>query len=193
MLAMDNPALDFLRERRSTPSRTLAAPGPDAAQLDTLLRVATRVPDHGRLVPWRLLRIEGDARLRLGDHLARICLAERPDAPQAVLDKERTRFAFAPLVLAVIARITPGHKIPEVEQRLSGGALCFQLLLSAQALGFGAQWLTGWAAYHPEVQRLLGLVDGEEILGFVHIGTATSPAADRDRPDPTSLLSTWPG
>ena len=93
----------------------------------------------------------------------------------------------------MIGTIAHGHRIPEVEQRLSGGAVCFQLLLAAQALGFGAQWLTGWAAYHPAIHARLGLAAGEEILGFVHIGTATVETAERERPDASALLSDWTG
>lgn len=101
------------------------------------------------------------------------------------------RFSHAPEVVAVIACLTPGHKIPEQEQLLSGGAVCFALLQAAQALGFGAQWLTGWAAYDPAVMRLLGLGDNERVLGFIHIGTAKEEAPPRPRPDPRGLLTEW--
>jgi nitroreductase len=106
-----------------------------------------------------------------------------------VVEKDRLRFSHAPLVLAVVARLTPGHKVPEQEQLLSGGALCFQLLLAADAMGFGAQWLTGWAAYDPEVSARLGLAGNERILGFIHLGTAREAAPERERPDAMSLLS----
>lgn len=190
---MDTEALAFLHRRRSTPSRLLADPGPDDATLARMLATALRVPDHGRLTPWRFLRIAGEARHRLGQALADVHAAEHPEAPAAVLDKERGRFSHAPVVVAVIGTIAHGHRIPEVEQRLSGGAVCFQLLLAAQALGFGAQWLTGWAAYHPAIHARLGLAAGEEILGFVHIGTATVETAERERPDASALLSDWTG
>lgn len=190
---MDTEALAFLHRRRSTPSRLLADPGPDDATLASMLATAVRVPDHGRLQPWRFIRIQGEARHRLGALLAQTWAAGHPDAAPAVLDKERGRFGQAPVVVAVVGRIAPGHRIPEVEQRLSGGAVCFQLLLAAQAHGFGAQWLTGWAAYHPAIHARLGLAPGEEILGFVHIGTASSEAQERERPDATALLSDWTG
>lgn len=190
---MDTEALDFLHRRRSTPSRLLAEPGPDAATLASLLATAVRVPDHGRLTPWRFLRIVGDARHRLGATLAEIHAAEHPEASAAALDKERGRFGHAPLVVAVIGTIVPGHRIPEIEQRLSGGAVCFQLLLAAQAHGFGAQWLTGWAAYHPAIHARLGLAADEEILGFIHIGTANAEPPERERPDASALLSDWTG
>lgn len=183
--------LDQLFSRRSTPSRLLGAPGPDDAQLHTMLAAAVRVPDHGKLTPWRFLRIRGEARLALGDALARRCRERDPDAPEAVVEKDRARFSFAPEIVAVIARLTPGHKVPEQEQLLSGGAVCFSLLQAAQGLGFGAQWLTGWAAYDPEIQRLLGVGPNERILGFIHIGTPMQEAPERTRPDPAELLSEW--
>lgn len=154
-----------------------------------MLESALRVPDHGRLQPWRFLAIRGPERDRLGELLARRSVERNPATPAAVLEKDRQRFSFAPLVIAVIARITPGHKIPEQEQMLSGGALCLGLLQSADALGFGAQWLTGWAAYDPVVTAALGLVENEKILGFIHIGTASEPVPERERPDPDALLS----
>ena len=131
--------LSALRHRRSTPSRLLGPPGPDAAQLRALLECAVRVPDHGKLAPWRFIAIAGDARLALGEFLAARSLERDPAAAPAVVEKDRARFSHAPLVLVVVARLLAGHKVPEQEQLLSGGALCFQLLLAADALGFGAQ------------------------------------------------------
>src|SRR4249919_2927741 len=136
--------LSALRHRRSTPSRLLGPPGPDAAQLRELLECTVRVPDHGKLAPWRFIAIAGEARTALGEFVAARGLERDPGAAPAVIEKDRARFSHAPLVLAVIARLLPGHKVPEQEQLLSGGALCFQLLLAADALGFGGQWLTGW-------------------------------------------------
>lgn len=182
-------ALQALDHRRSTPSRLLSEPGPDAAQLHRILATAVRVPDHGRLEPWRFILIRGDNRQRLGDVLARRAVERNPDALAAVLDKDRARFSQAPLVIAVIARLTPGHKIPEQEQLLSGGAVCLSLLQAADALGFGAQWLTGWAAYDPAVAATLGLSDSEKVLGFIHVGTAADRIAERERPDPAGLTS----
>ncbi len=180
---------DVLRHRRSTPSRALAAPGPDRLQLAEMLRCAVRVPDHGKLAPWRFLLIRGDARASLGDLLARRSLERHPGAAAASVEKDRMRFCHAPLVVGVIACLTPGHKIPEQEQLLSGGAVCFSLLQAADALGFGAQWLTGWPAYDPVVLERLGIASNELILGFIHIGTATCPAEERDRPDPSAITS----
>lgn len=186
-----NP-LEPLLQRRSVPSRQLTSPGPTPAQLEALLTAACRVPDHGRLVPWRFLTIEGDARSALGARLAERALARDPALAPEALDKERQRFSHAPLVVTVIARIQPGHRIPEQEQLLTAGCVCFALLQGAQALGFGAQWLTGWAAYDPAIMALLGLRPDERIVGFVHIGSVREQAAlDRPRPDAASLLTRW--
>jgi len=187
----DAIVFDVLDRRQSTPSRLLGEPGPDDDQVMRMLRTAIRVPDHGRLAPWRFLRIRGDQRAALGESLLSIYQADHPDASDAALDKERRRFASAPEVITVIGRITSGHKVPEIEQRLSGGAVCFQLLLAAQAFGFGAQWLTGWAAYHRRIHATLGLADNEEILGFIHIGTPAGSLPDHARPDVASLVSDW--
>lgn len=184
-------ALDFLLRRRSVPSRLLAAPGPDEPTLLALLTAASHVPDHGKLEPFRILRIEGRARLQLGEFLAELTRARQPDAQVAAIEKEQQRFASAPLVLAVIACITPGHKVPEQEQMLSAGCVCFNLLHAAHALGFGAQWLTGWAAYDTQVARYLGLTTQERVVGFVHIGTATGAAAERPRPNMLDKISSW--
>ena len=181
--------LQALQHRRSTPSRLLTEPGPDAAQLRQLLACAVRVPDHGRLAPWRFLSVQGASRHRLGELLAARSLERNPLAAEAVIEKDRQRFSHAPLIVAVIARITPGHKVPEQEQLLSGGAVCLSLLQAADALGFGAQWLTGWAAYDPVVAARLGVAEHERVLGFIHIGTAREPVAERERPDPSALLS----
>ena len=183
--------LSFLRRRRSVPSRLLGEPGPTPDQVQGLLAEAVRVPDHGKLAPWRFLAIQGPARQALGELLVARALELDPAAPSAAVEKDRHRFSHAPLVLAVIARLTAGHKVPEQEQLLSGGAVCFALLQGAQALGFGAQWLTGWAAYDPVVRARLGLGADETVLGFIHIGTAGAEAPERQRPDPRDLLTDW--
>ncbi len=185
-------SLDVLNQRRSVPSRQLGEPGPDEAQLRELLTAAIRVPDHGKLAPWRLVLIRGDARARLGAALAAMHLRHEPDAPPSVIEKDRSRFAHAPLIVAVVARIEEDHpKIPAQEQLLSAGLVAYNLLLGAQSLGFGAQWLTGWAAYDREAAALLGLAANERIVAFVHIGSAREPAPERTRPALEPLLSEW--
>ncbi len=184
-------ALAVLDARRSVPSKQLAVPGPDRATLLRMLQSAVRVPDHGKLVPFRFLAIEGPARLALGESLVARTLELDPAASQAALEKERSRFASAPCIVTVIARLTPGHKVPEQEQLLTAGSVCFALLQAAQALGFGAQWLTGWMAYDATVAERLGLQANEVIVGFIHIGTPVLEAPERDRPDPATLLGDW--
>ncbi|GAB3741461.1 nitroreductase [Silanimonas algicola] len=156
-----------------------------------MLEAAMRVPDHGKLAPWRFLAIRGDARHALGERLAARAKALDPDAPRAAVDKDRERFSFAPLIVAVIATPVEGHKVPVVEQLMSGGAVCFALLQAAQGLGFGAQWLTGWAAYDREILQGLGLAPHEQLLGFIHIGTAKGEAPERLRPTLEAKLAEW--
>lgn len=183
--------LERLLGRHSTPARQLGPPGPDATQLARMLRVAVHVPDHGRLAPWRFVHIHGDARKQLGDALAAVLLQREPDASVDKQVKERERFNHAPCVIAVIARLTPAHKIPESEQLQSGSCVCFALLQAAHALGFGAQWLTGIAAYDPTILALLGVGANERVLGYIHIGTILAAQPDRERPDPAALLTDW--
>jgi len=185
-------SLDFLNARRSTPSRSLGEPGPTPAQLDDLLAAAIRVPDHGKLTPWRMLLIRGDSRRQLGEALAQIHARKDPDIADAQLVKDRERYYFAPLIVAVIARIDAQHpKIPAQEQLLSAGYVAYNLALGAQALGFGAQILTGWAAYDRGVAALLGLAENERIVAFVHIGTAREPAPERVRPHVADVVREW--
>lgn len=184
---------DLLTTRRSTPSRLLAAPGPDQATLEAMLAEAVRVPDHGKLAPWRFLLVRGAARQRLGDLLAARRLELEPVAADAVVEKDRRRFSHAPLVVVAVGRLDPDHRIPVQEQLLSGGCVCFSLLLAAHARGFGAQWLTGWAAYDRAIAGRLGLGEHEHVLGFIHIGTAAEAVPERPRPDARDLTSDWDG
>ena len=184
--------LDFLDSRRSVPSRLLGEPGPGPDQLQRLLSAAIRVPDHGKLTPWRLLLVRGTARNELGRALGDIHLQSDPDVPPAALQKDRERFDFAPLVIIVIARIDTAHpKVPEQEQLLSAGYVAYNLLLGAQALGFGAQILTGWAAYNRDVAQLLGLAQNERVIAFVHVGTPRDAAPERVRPALADVVSEW--
>lgn len=187
-----NP-LDFLHQRRSVPSRLLAEPGPDATQQRAIIEAALRVPDHGKLAPWRILRIQGEQRLRLGDFLVERQLQLDPATQKGVLDKDRARFSYAPLILTVIAQPAEHSTVPRIEQMLSGGSVCFALLQAAQALGFGAQWLTGWMAYDKAVAAHLGMAPSERLLGFIHIGTASEPAPERLRPAFEDKVSDWDG
>lgn len=183
--------LAALDGRRSVPAKQLQEPGPDHDTLLRMLGSASRVPDHGKRVPFRFLRISGDDRLALGEILVARALERDPQAGEAAIDKDRHRFAHAPVIVAVIARLGPDEKIPEQERLLSAGCVCFALLQAAQASGFGAQWLTGWPAYDPVVLDTLGLAEDEKIAGFIHIGTPKLEAPERERPDPRALLDDW--
>lgn len=183
--------LSLLQQRHSVPSRQLGAPAPDEATLRELLEAAIRVPDHGKLVPFRLLRLQGAAKLAFGERLATIAIRNNPELSEAKLEKERGRYTFAPLVIAVIACLHTDSKVPEIEQKLCAGNVAYNILLGAYALGYGAQWLTGWAAYDREVAGLLGLAEHEHVVGFVHLGTPQIEVPDRDRPALADLLDTW--
>lgn len=180
-----------LNQRRSTPAKQLGEPGPDPATLMRMLQAAVRVPDHGKRVPFRFLRIAGEARAALGERLVARALERDPAAGTAALEKDRMRFAHAPVVIAVVARLGPDEKIPESERFSSASCVCFALLQAAQACGFGAQWLTGWPAYDPAILALLGLAGDERIAGFIHVGTPKLDVPERERPDAASLLSDW--
>lgn len=177
-----NDSLSRLQQRRSVPARWLGDPGPSASELETLLTVASRVPDHGKLTPWRFIVIEGEARHRLGEVLVKAFKADQPEADEDKIATERNRFAQAPLAVAVVSRAVAHVKIPDWEQVLSSGAVCMNLLNAATALGFGATWLTGWSAYDRRVLDALGLAPDERIAGFVHIGTPKEIPIDRPRP-----------
>jgi nitroreductase len=183
------PTLDFLARRRSASALTLGPPGPSEAELARLLALAARVPDHGKLAPWRFVILRGEAKDRFVEGLEAIA-RRRPDAAKASakLGKIRT----PPLTVAVISRVTPGE-IPEWEQRLSSGAVCAMLIIAAQAMGYGANWITDWYAYDADAGALLGLGEGEQVAGFVHIGTAAEAPLERVRPDLAALTSEWTG
>ncbi|MGH8037382.1 MAG: nitroreductase family protein [Stenotrophomonas sp.] len=190
---LDSPTLHALDARRSVPALQLGAPGPDPETLLRMLASAVRVPDHGKKVPFRFLRIAGDARHRLGAFLAQRSRERDPTASDAQVEKDRQRFSHAPLIITVIARPTPSPKVPEQEQLMTAGCVCFALLQAAQALGFGAQWLTAWMAFDPAVHAHLGLDGEERIAGFIHIGTPKTEVPERERPDPAALLQDWEG
>ncbi|MFC5524840.1 nitroreductase family protein [Rhodanobacter ginsengisoli] len=184
-------ALSLLLERHSTPSRQLGEPAPDESTLQRLLEAAIRVPDHGKLVPFRLIRLHGEAKLAFGRRLAAIAIRNHPEMSEAKREKEQLRYTFAPLVIAVVACLHADSKVPEIEQKLCAGNVAYNLLLGAHALGLGAQWLTGWAAYDADAAAMLGLATHEHVVGFVHLGTPQIEIPDRDRPALADLLSTW--
>src|SRR5215203_2873221 len=177
-----NDSISLLQQRRSVAASRLAEPGPGAEDLERLLTIASRVPDHGRLFPWRFIVIEGEARHRIGVVIAEAFKADQPGADEDSLNRERTRLSRAPVVVAVVSRAKPHVKIPEWEQVLSSGAACMNLLTAASAMGYGASWITEWYAYDRRVLDALGLDPAERIAGFVHIGTVAEKPSERARP-----------
>lgn len=183
----DPALLAFLAARRSTSAGTLGTPGPDADQLRDLLRLAARVPDHGKLAPWRFIVLEGADKAAFVTALEQIA-ARRPDSDKLAAALFKIR--IPPLTVAVISRVAPA-KIPDWEQELSAGAVCMMLLLAAQAMGFGANWITDWYAYDPEAVALLGLAEGERVAGYVHLGAPGEQPQERVRPDLDAITTRW--
>lgn len=191
---MDNPVLALLSSRRSVKPDRLLAPGPGPDELETMLRIASRVPDHKKLAPWRFIVLEGEARVSLGEIIAQACVAEEAEPPSELrLGMERGRLLRAPLVIAVVSRVTPHPGAPEWEQVLSAGAACFSLCLAANAMGYGTSWITEWIAYSARVRTALGLAGNERIAGFVYIGTPAERPEDRDRPALSDIVTRWQG
>ena len=187
-----NAALrDYLKTRRSVGSGFLKDPGPTPDELDEILTIGTRVPDHGKFVPWRLIVIEGDARAKAGEKLASIQKSRNPAIDEASLDNERRQFLPAPVTIGVLLSPRPNPKSPEIEQLLSAGNVCFNLSHAAFALGFAASWTYRWYGFDTEAQQMLGARGGERFVGFVHIGTPTTVIEDRDRPDLAKVVTRW--
>jgi nitroreductase len=182
-------ALVLLKTRRSVKPMELGGPGPNAAELETLLTIAARVPDHGKLTPWRFLVFEGEARVQAGEAIASVFREGHADATPDQVAFERQRLARAPLVIAVISRAGPHVKIPEWEQQLSAGGAAMNLVNAAHALGYAASWITEWYAYDRRVLDTLGLNANERIAGFVHIGRPAKPPEDRDRPKLADIVT----
>jgi nitroreductase len=181
--------LDLLLSRRSGSAKAMAGPGPSPEQLRRILACGARVPDHGKLAPWRFIIFEGDARARMGHLLADAVSKTEPDASPERLALERNRFLRAPVVIGVVSRVREGIPIPEWEQILSAGACCMSMVIAAHALGFVANWITEWCAFDPLVHERLGLKAGERIAGFIYVGKPAVPLQERVRPDLDSLIT----
>ncbi len=186
-----NSTLELLAHRRSLPPIGLGAPGPNSEELPLILKLAARVPDHGKLAPWRFIVIEGQAREKLGELARDLKLADQPDLDEAGQTAELGRFSRAPLVVAVVSRAAPHVKIPEWEQVLSAGAVCMNLIVAAKALGFGSSWVTEWCAYDERFRQGLGLAGHEKIAGFVHIGRPNYDPEDRVRPNLDAIVTRY--
>lgn len=185
--------LALLAQRRSTVADQLAEPGPDDAQLDALLRLAARAPDHGKLAPWRFIVFAGAARAAAGEVLAHALQAAQPDASAEHVAREKARFTRAPLCVAVVSQPVVPHKIPEWEQILSAGAVCQNLLIAAHAMGYAGQWLTEWYAYDRTVLSAFGVQPGERVAGYVFLGSPAMTPMERRRPQTPALTTRWTG
>lgn len=183
--------LDLLLHRRSVKAIEMIEPGPTDGELELILRAAARVPDHGKLGPWRFIRFTGDARLAFGQVLVDAWRAAHPEDDDARVELERGRLVRGPVVVAVISSVLPGHKIPEWEQVLSAGAVCMNMLTAAHASGYVAQWLTEWYSYDEQVRGALGLGPDERVAGFIYLGSPLQAPKERVRPDLEERISDW--
>ena len=182
-------ALELLKTRRSLKPMEMTGPGPSADELDTILTIGSRVPDHGKLSPWRFIVFEGDGRTRAGEIFAKRFAEKNPQATPDQVEKERTRFSQAPLVIAVVSKTVEHFKVPAWEQELSAGASAMNVVHAATALGYVCDWVTGWMAFDRDAMDALGLAPNEKIAGFIHIGKATKTIEDRPRPPLSEIVT----
>lgn len=181
---------ELLLSRRSGSAKAMKGPGPDAEELDRILSAGVRVPDHGKLTPWRFILFQGEGRKRMGEILAAVVAGERDSSPERIA-QERERFLRAPIVVGVVSRIREQIPIPIWEQQLSAGAVCMNIVIAAHAAGYVANWITEWCAYHPAVLERIGLKPTERIAGFIYIGHPADPLEDRPRPDIRAITTTF--
>jgi nitroreductase len=183
--------LRFLETRKSASAKAMTGPGPDAAQLQAMLQLAVRVPDHGKLTPWRFVVFEGEARKGVGEQFADRFKALHPEYPDDMINFQRTLFMRAPVVVGVVSTAALHGKIPVWEQQMSAAAVCFNLVLAAQAHGFDAQWQSDWVAYDLCAKAIMGVTPQENVAGLIYIGTAASALEDRPRPDAVTITTHW--
>lgn len=190
---MAHPIFDFLAQRSSTPISAISGPAPEGEELAALLKVAARVPDHGRLTPWRFILYRGDARLKVGEYLAQRAEEIEGPMPEGRKEKEFTRFSRAPLVVGVVSSPVAHERIPEWEQFLSAGAVAMNLCTAANALGYASNWITNWYSDDASARAFLGLAPNERVAGFVHIGTAANKMPERPRADMDKIVTEYSG
>jgi nitroreductase len=179
--------LDVLLSRRSCPARAMTGPGPSASQLADILRAGARVPDHGKLFPWRFIVFEGKGQERLAGILVDTLAGD--GAAPGLAEEWRARVTAAPIAIAVVSCARELIKIPVWEQELSAGAVCQNMLIAIHALGFVGNWLTEWYSYHPAVKQKIGLAAGERIAGFIYIGTPKEVPLERIRPEMSKIVT----
>src|SRR5579863_7233579 len=182
-------AIELLKTRRSVKPREMTGPGPSPADLDTILTIGARVPDHGKLAPWRFIIFEGDARARAGEIIAGVFARKNRNASAAEIDLEKKRLMDARLVIGVVSLTKPHPKVPPWEQELSAGASAMNIVTAATALGYGACWLSGWFSFDRDVLDRLGLKAAEKLAGFIHIGTPSKTSEDRPRPALSEIVT----
>lgn len=188
----DIKLLDYLAVRRSVPAFQMREPGPNRSEIESILSLAVRVPDHGKLAPWRFIVYRGEERARIGRELLTMALEKNPELSDEMIEVERARFTRAPVVIAVVSTAAPHAKIPEWEQVMSVGAVCLNLLMAANAHGYVSNWLTEWFAFDERAYPLLGIKLGEKVAGFIHIGSTDFPIVERPRPALADVV-TWQG
>lgn len=190
---MTSPIVDFLLTRGSAPIQELKEPAPSDAEIETLIRIASRVPDHGRLEPWRFILYRGEAREKIGEKLADLAEKREGPLPEGRVSQEKARFSRAPLVIGVIHVPRENPKIPQWEMLLSGAAAAMNLVIAANAMGYSTNWITNWYSDVEEGRRILGLAPEERVIGFVHIGTFSGEKVERPRPDVSKLYADYAG
>jgi nitroreductase len=184
-------AMELLLSRES--ALKLESPGPDRAALDAIFQSAVRAPDHGRLRPWRFVVIPEEKRAAFGDLMADCMRRREPDATADVLQRERDKAMRAPIIVVAAARVQKGHKIPEVEQMVAAAAAAQNIMLAANALGYGAMWKTGAPAYDATVKQALGLEADDDIVGFMYLGKQVGGGIQAARPKAEEFVSVWAG
>lgn len=179
----------YLETRRSIPAFQMGEPGPSTDEIVEMLKLASRVPDHGKLAPWRFIVYRGDERERVSRELSEIAIASNPGISDEMRKVEQTRFTRAPLVVGVVSRAAPHVKIPVWEQQLSAGAVCLNLIMAANALGYASNWITEWYAFDKTAYAILGIGEEEQVAGFIHIGTPQVPPTERARPELSDIVT----
>lgn len=183
---------DFLETRRSNLAKAMTGPGPSADELSRILAIGARVPDHRKLAPWRFIIFQDEARVSIGTHIRTAFEAEYPHAPEDRKTFEAERFLRAPVVVAVVsAPVECPRGTPEWEQILSAGAVCYNMVIGAQSLGYAAQWLTEWYSYDQAVTAAMGLQTGERIAGLIYMGSTDTPPTERARPELETKITYW--
>jgi nitroreductase len=179
----------YLETRRSVPAFQMCEPGPSRPEIEEILKLASRVPDHGKLAPWRFIVYAGAVRERISLELADMAMANRPDISEEMIAVEKSRLTRAPVVVAVVSQAAPHPKIPEWEQVMSAGAVCLNLVMAANALGYCSNWLSEWYAFDENAYPVLGVAAGEKVAGFIHIGSPKIQPAERPRPDLNDIVT----